>query len=124
LTSPDVKIADKVKQQKKKEKGKDEAADDAQIAWQLQRDLNLSMGRTTRGSGSGRKGAGAAAPGKGAKRGGKVKSKEVIEDSVKRVGVATVVLTRDRRRKGRLRVPMGRPLKGSRKAEGGVSRSL
>jgi hypothetical protein len=81
LTSPDVKIADKVKQKKKKEKGKHEAADDAQIAWQLQRDLNLSMGRTTRGSGSGRKGAGAAAPGKGAKRGGKVKSKEVIEDS-------------------------------------------
>jgi len=80
LTSPDVKIADKIKQQKKKEKGKDEA-DDAQIAWQLQRDLNMSTGRTTRGSGSGRKGAGASAPGKGAKRGGKVKSKEVVEDS-------------------------------------------
>ena len=80
LTSPDVKIADKVKQQRKKEKGKDES-DDAQIAWKLQQDLNLSIGRTTRGSGSGRKGAGAAASGKGARRGGKVKSKEVIEDS-------------------------------------------
>ena len=81
LTSPDVKIADKVKQQRKKEKGKGEAVDDARMAWQLQQNLNLGMGRTTRGSGSGRKGAGAAAPGKGAKRGGKVKSKEVIEDS-------------------------------------------
>ena len=81
LTSPDVKIADKVKQQRKKEKGKGEAADDAKIARQLQRDLNLGTGRTTRGSGSGRKGVGAAAPGKGAKRGGKVKSKEVVEDS-------------------------------------------
>lgn len=81
LTSPDVKIAVKVKQQKKKEKGKDGAASDAHIAWKLQRDLNLGIGRTTRGSGSGRKGAGASAPGKGAKRGGKVKSKEVVEDS-------------------------------------------
>jgi len=81
LTSPDVKIADKVRQQKKKEKRKDEAADDAQIARQLQRDLNIGVGRTTRGSGVGRKGAGASAPGKGVKRGGKVKSKEVVEDS-------------------------------------------
>ena len=81
LTSPDVKIADKVKQQRKKAKTKAEAADDAQIARQLQRDLNLGMARTTRGSGSGRKGAVAAALGKGAKRGGRVKSKEVIEDS-------------------------------------------
>lgn len=81
LTSPDVKIADKIKQKRKKEKGMGDAAGDAQIAWQLQQDLNLGMGRTTRGSGSGRKGAGAATPGKGAKRGGKVKSKEVIEDS-------------------------------------------
>jgi upstream activation factor subunit UAF30 len=81
LTSPDVKIADKAKQQKKKEKEKREAVGDAQIAWQLQRDLNLSTGRTTRRSGSGRKGPGASAPGKGAKRGGKVKSKEVVEDS-------------------------------------------
>jgi upstream activation factor subunit UAF30 len=81
LTSPHVKIADKVKQQRKKERRKDEAADDAQIAWQLQRDLNLGMGRTTRGSGSGRKSAGAAASGKSAKRGGKVKSKEIVEDS-------------------------------------------
>ncbi len=81
LTSPNVKIADKVKQQRKKEKGKGEAVDDARMAWQLQRNLNLGTGRTTRGSGSGRKGAGAVAPGKGAKRGGKVKSKEVIEDS-------------------------------------------
>ena len=80
LTSPDVKIADKVKQQRKKGKGEGEVVDDARVAWQLQQNLNLGMGRTTRGSGSGRKGAGAA-PGKGAKRGGKVKSKEVIEDS-------------------------------------------
>ena len=81
LTSPDVKIVDKIKQQKKKEKGKKEQADDAQIAWQLQQALNLGIGRTTRGSGSGRKGAGVSAPGKGAKRGGKVKGKEVVEDS-------------------------------------------
>ena len=86
LTSPDVKIADKVKQQRKKEKGKDGSVDDVQVAWQLQRDLNLGTGRTTRGSGSGRKGAGAAASGKGAKRGGKVKSKEVIEDSSEESG--------------------------------------
>lgn len=81
LTSPDVKIVDRIKQQRKKEKGKDEVADDAQFAWQLQRTLNLGIGRTTRGSGSGRKGAGASAAGKGTKRGGKVKSKEIIEDS-------------------------------------------
>jgi hypothetical protein len=81
LTSPDVKIADKVRQQKKKEKRGGEVVDDAQIAWQLQRDLNLGIGRMTRGSGSGRKSAGGSAPGKGAKRGGKVKSKEVVEDS-------------------------------------------